>query len=71
MTETATEVAPHQIVLLLDDDVIVTEGLAAALAREGRTLITCNDLESGELVVEWLKPSHVVSDVRLTGNFCV
>lgn len=59
----------HQIVLVLDDDPMVTEGLCAGLARRGRTLITANDLESGELVVEWLKPSHVVSDVRLTGNF--
>ncbi|MGZ8853538.1 MAG: response regulator, partial [Thermoanaerobaculia bacterium] len=55
--------------LVLDDDLMITEGLAAGLARSGRTIITCNDLESGELVVEWLKPSHVVSDVRLTGAF--
>jgi EAL domain-containing protein (putative c-di-GMP-specific phosphodiesterase class I)/ActR/RegA family two-component response regulator len=61
--------AAHQIVLLLDDDLMITEGLAAGLARSGRTIITANDLESGELVVEWLKPSHVVSDVRLTGEF--
>jgi EAL domain-containing protein (putative c-di-GMP-specific phosphodiesterase class I)/ActR/RegA family two-component response regulator len=59
----------HQIVLILDDDLMITEGLAAGLARSGRTIITANDLESGELVVEWLKPSHVVSDVRLTGAF--
>src|SRR5712691_8300139 len=64
-----TSADPHQIVLVLDDDQMVTEGLAAGLARPGRTIITCNDLESGELVVEWLKPSHVVSDVRLTGTF--
>ena len=59
----------HQIVLLLDDDEMITDGLSAGLARAGRTLITCNDLESAEIVVEWLKPSHVVSDVRLTGAF--
>jgi EAL domain-containing protein (putative c-di-GMP-specific phosphodiesterase class I)/ActR/RegA family two-component response regulator len=59
----------HQIILILDDDVMITEGLAAGLARDGRTLITSNDLEGGELVVEWLRPSHVVSDVRLTGAF--
>lgn len=61
--------ATHQIVLILDDDLMVTEGLSAALARLGRTIITCNDLESAELAVEWLKPSHVVSDVKLTGPF--
>ena len=59
----------HQIVLVLDDDPMITEGLAMGLAREGRTVITANDLEGGEMVVEWLKPSHVVSDVRLTGTF--
>jgi EAL domain-containing protein (putative c-di-GMP-specific phosphodiesterase class I)/ActR/RegA family two-component response regulator len=59
----------HQIVLVLDDDLMVTEGLSAGLARRGRTIVTCNDLESGELVVEWLKPSHVVSDIRLSGAF--
>jgi EAL domain-containing protein (putative c-di-GMP-specific phosphodiesterase class I)/ActR/RegA family two-component response regulator len=62
-------VGTHQIVLILDDDRTITEGLAAGLAREGRTLITANDVEGGEIVVEWLKPSHVVTDVRLTGAF--
>lgn len=61
--------ATHQIVLLLDDDLMVTEGLGAGLARSGRTVVTCNDIESAELVVDWIKPSHVVSDVRLTGAF--
>jgi EAL domain-containing protein (putative c-di-GMP-specific phosphodiesterase class I)/ActR/RegA family two-component response regulator len=61
----------HQIILIVDDDLAVTEGLAAGLTRPGRTIVTCNDLESGELVVEWLKPSHVVTDVRLTGAFGV
>ncbi len=59
----------HQIVLILDDDLMLTDGLSAALARPGRTIITCNDLESAELVVQWLEPSLVVSDVRLTGPF--
>jgi len=58
-----------QLVLILDDDVTVTEGLAAGLEREGRTVITCNDLESAQLIVERLVPSHIVTDVRLTGAF--
>ncbi|MEO8034253.1 MAG: EAL domain-containing response regulator [Acidobacteriota bacterium] len=66
---TSSLVETHQIVLVLDDDLMITEGLAEGLARSGRTLITANDLEGGEMVVEWLKPSHVVSDVRLTGAF--
>jgi ActR/RegA family two-component response regulator len=62
-------VESHQIVLILDDDQMITEGLAAGLARPARTIVTCNDLETGEMVVEWLRPSHVVSDIRLTGTF--
>lgn len=58
-----------QLILILDDDVTVTEGLAAGLEREGRTVITCNDLESAQLIVERLVPSHIVTDVRLTGAF--
>lgn len=58
-----------QLILLLDDDVMVTEALAAGLEREGRTVITCNDLESAQLIVERMNPSHVVSDIRLTGPF--
>src|SRR5687768_18437909 len=68
MTETDSG-TDHQIILLLDDDVMITDGLAAGLARRGRTVISCNDLESGEIAVEWVKPSHVVSDIRLTGTF--
>ncbi|HUJ12715.1 MAG TPA: EAL domain-containing protein [Thermoanaerobaculia bacterium] len=59
----------HQIVLILDDDPMMTDGLAAGLERDGRTLITCNDIESGEMILDWIKPSLVVSDLRLTGPF--
>jgi EAL domain-containing protein (putative c-di-GMP-specific phosphodiesterase class I)/ActR/RegA family two-component response regulator len=71
MTETlgVKTVARHQIVLLLDDDLMITEGLAAGLERSGRTIITCNDIESGELVVEWLNPSHIVTDMKLSSPF--
>jgi EAL domain-containing protein (putative c-di-GMP-specific phosphodiesterase class I) len=58
-----------QLVLIVDDDVNITEALAAGLEREGRTVITCNDLESAQLIVERLHPSHVVCDVRLSGPF--
>ena len=69
MPAAGTDVQSHQIVLIIDDDVMITEGLAAGLARAGRTLVTCNDLESAELTVDWLKPSHVVCDIRLSGRF--
>jgi len=58
-----------QLILILDDDTIITEGLAAGLEREGRTLITCNDVESAEMIVERMHPSHIVADIRLTGPF--
>lgn len=58
-----------QLVLIIDDDVMVTEALAAGLAREGRVIVTCNDIESAQLVVERWHPSHVVSDVHMSGPF--
>jgi EAL domain-containing protein (putative c-di-GMP-specific phosphodiesterase class I)/ActR/RegA family two-component response regulator len=54
---------------VLDDDRLLTEALAAGLEREARTVITCNDLESAQLIVERMNPSHIVSDIRLTGPF--
>jgi EAL domain-containing protein (putative c-di-GMP-specific phosphodiesterase class I) len=61
--------AEPQLILLVDDDVMITEGLAAGLEREGRSMITCNDVESAELVTERMRPSHIVADIRLSGPF--
>ncbi len=58
-----------QLVLLLDDDAMITEALGMGLEREGRTVITCNDIESAELIVGRMRPSHVVTDIRLSGPF--
>lgn len=58
-----------QLILILDDEEMITEGLAAGLEREGRTLITCNDVESAELIVEHMHPSHIVADIRISGPF--
>lgn len=58
-----------QFIVILDDDGVVTEGLAAGLEREGRTIITCNDVESAEIIVERMHPSHIVADIRLSGQF--
>jgi EAL domain-containing protein (putative c-di-GMP-specific phosphodiesterase class I)/ActR/RegA family two-component response regulator len=58
-----------QLIVILDDDLMVTEALAGGLERDGRTMVTCNDLESAQLIVERMKPSHVVSDIRLSGPF--
>lgn len=61
--------ARHHTVLVVDDDLMITEALAAGLERENRTVITCNDLESAQLVVERVSPSLIVTDVRLSGPF--
>lgn len=66
---TVTSSLESQLILILDDDSMITEGLAAGLEREGRTIITCNDVESAELIVERMHPSHIVADIRLTGPF--
>ena len=58
-----------QLVILLDDDAMMTDGLAAALERDGRTIITCNDVEAAELIVERTKPSHIVADIHISGPF--
>ena len=49
-----------QLILILDDDETITAGLAAGLERPGRTLITCNDVESAEMIVERMHPSFVL-----------
>lgn len=58
-----------QTVLILDDDVSVTEGLSAALRKPGRDIVTCNDLESAELALEWVMPTHVVTGAHISGQF--
>jgi EAL domain-containing protein (putative c-di-GMP-specific phosphodiesterase class I)/ActR/RegA family two-component response regulator len=58
-----------QSVLIIDDDLMMKEGLAACLERAGRTLITCSDLAAAEMIEKRLRPSHIVTDVRLTGLF--
>lgn len=69
MNTQKVQASESQVVLILDDDLMVTEGLAAGLEREGRTIITCNDVESAQLMVERLNPSHIVSDIRISGPF--
>jgi hypothetical protein len=57
-TTEPVQVNTHETILVLDDDLMMIDGLVARLERSGRTLITCNDVESAELIVDWLKPSH-------------
>lgn len=62
-------VVESQLILILDDDETITIGMAAGLERADRRLITCNDVESAELIVERMHPSHIVADVRISGPF--
>jgi EAL domain-containing protein (putative c-di-GMP-specific phosphodiesterase class I)/ActR/RegA family two-component response regulator len=64
-----SDIRESQLVLLLDDDVAITEGLAAGLERPGRTVISCNDVESAEMMVDHFHPSHIVADIRISGPF--
>jgi DNA-binding NtrC family response regulator len=59
----------REIILIVDDDAEVTEGLALALAEPARTIITCNDVESAQVVLERTKVATMVTDVRFSGPF--
>jgi EAL domain-containing protein (putative c-di-GMP-specific phosphodiesterase class I)/ActR/RegA family two-component response regulator len=54
--------------LIVDDDLTVCMAIAEGL-RSPRDVIICRDIESAELVLEKARPSHIVSDVKLTGPF--
>ena len=59
-------VAESQLVVLVDGDHILTKKLASALERNRRTIITCNDVESAQIIIERVKPSHVVADIQVS-----
>lgn len=58
-----------QTILVIDDEVAVAEGIAAALSCGGRTIFLCGDAESAEVLLEPLNPALIICDVRLTGSF--
>lgn len=58
-----------RVILIVDDDRDLLSGLGTALAREDRSVILCQDLESAKLLIEAIPVTHVVSDIRLTGPF--
>jgi EAL domain-containing protein (putative c-di-GMP-specific phosphodiesterase class I) len=55
--------------LLLDDDPAVTEALAAALRRPGRSILTCNDVEAAQVVLRHERADMIVADVQFSGTF--
>jgi EAL domain-containing protein (putative c-di-GMP-specific phosphodiesterase class I) len=64
MLQTAKEV-----VLLIDDDSAVRNGVAIALERQGRTVLACSDLASAQVLIETLPIRAAIADIRLSGQF--
>src|SRR5947207_3279162 len=60
-----------QAILVVDDDDAIREGLGEALYATGRTVITCSDIESAQVVVENEPIGAVVCDVRLSGPLSI
>jgi EAL domain-containing protein (putative c-di-GMP-specific phosphodiesterase class I) len=60
-----------QAILVVDDDDAIREGLGEALHANGRTVITCGDIESAQVVVENEPIAAVVCDVRLSGPLSI
>ncbi|HVT43810.1 MAG TPA: response regulator [Thermoanaerobaculia bacterium] len=58
-----------EIILILDDDLGITEALALALEAEHRTIVTCCDVAAAQLVIEKMPISLLLTDIRLTGSF--
>jgi EAL domain-containing protein (putative c-di-GMP-specific phosphodiesterase class I)/ActR/RegA family two-component response regulator len=54
--------------LIVDDDLPVCLAITEAFVAPWDVMI-CRDIESAEMLLEKTQPSHVVSDVRLTGPF--
>ena len=59
----------RQIILIIDDDHAITEALSMLLDHEGRTIFSCADVESAELILARYPVTHVLSDVQFSGPF--
>lgn len=59
----------RSVLVVVDDDPVVTEALAAGLYADSRTIVVCNTVEAAELIVEEALPEAVISDIQLAGRF--
>jgi DNA-binding NtrC family response regulator len=57
-----------EILLIVDDDPVIAEALAAGLEKDGRTIILCSDVESAEIIVEHYPVTRILADVQMTGR---
>jgi len=55
--------------VVVDDDQLVLESLAALLGGSGRPVYLCSDVESATVVLGQVPVSHVVADVQFSGRF--
>ncbi|MDX1584929.1 MAG: EAL domain-containing response regulator [Thermoanaerobaculia bacterium] len=58
-----------QTIVVVDDEPSVAEGVAVGLAREGRRIIVCRDIECARLVIENEKVDAIVADIQFRGEF--
>lgn len=59
----------EKVILIVDDNPDVREGLAAALERADRAIITCSDRESAEVVISRRHADFLLTDIRITPPF--
>lgn len=59
----------RECILLVDDDRLITDGLAVLLERPGRTTIVCSDTAAAEIALGRFPVTHVISDVQFSGAF--
>ena len=60
---------PSEVILIIDDNLEVTESLGFALEREDRLIITCNDAESASVIIDHHELTFIVSDINFSGPF--
>ena len=58
-----------EMLLIVDDDPLVTEALAMALEGERWTVMTCHDIEAAEMILDHFPVSNVLLDVQYSGRF--
>lgn len=56
-------------ILVVDDDQTVSDAVAVLLARLGRTVVICADVESAEITLERYPVTHLVTDLQFSGAF--
>jgi len=59
----------RQVILVVDDDAVITEALPIMLSRPGRTTIACADVHAAELLLTRHPVTHLITDVQFSGDF--